>query len=63
MAEALNEAYHLTGDFGGYPTCFPMPAHIGIQKMVIIDFNINMSLTIPSSITARLNSNIICILV
>jgi hypothetical protein len=55
MAEALNAAYHLTGDFGAYPTCFPIPAPTGFQEMVIIDFHINMSLTLPSSITARLN--------
>ena len=38
-------------------------SHSRIQKMVMIDFHVNMSLTLPSSINARLNPNVICILV
>jgi len=32
MAEALNAAYHLTGDFGAYPTCFPIPAQNWVSE-------------------------------
>jgi hypothetical protein len=37
MAEDLNAADHLNGDFGVYPTRFQMPAQTGIQKMAMID--------------------------
>jgi hypothetical protein len=36
MAEALNAADHLTGDFGAYTTSCPTPAPTGVQKIMMI---------------------------
>jgi hypothetical protein len=38
MAEALNAADHVNGDFGANPASCPMPDATTVQKIIMIDF-------------------------